>query len=761
VLVPLHRSRVHQIGAAVAALGLGAIGFLPLFGGPGYEAALAAGLCLPSAAAVVTALDLSRGEGTPFDGFLRGLAGGFGFALLGFVLTLLHGLRVGFCDLGEGAALFALGPGAGAVLGGAWGALAGVVAAGVERRRRRIGLAIVLSLVGPALGIAISLWRFVTSPMVFAFDPFFGYFAGPLYDTVIEPIARLESYRVGSALSLFAAGTLFFHLSRESGELGLVARQRGALVFAGALAAAGSFALTLEGDLLGHWSTTATIEHELERSLDTKRCKIVYAPSIQERDARILGRECDAHVHAIERYYETRGPERITVFVFESEAQKARLMGAASTYIAKPWRHEVYIQFARYPHPVLGHELAHVVAGSFGQGPFRVAGPLYGLIPDPGRIEGVATAATPSDDPDFTLEEWSRAMLDLGLLPPLSRVFQLTFLGESSSKAYTVAGAFISWLHDVHGADAVKRWYRGEDLRAVTGKDLGALEQDWRAALARIALPRQALETARARFDRPAIFARKCPHVVDRMLRQAGSELGYGDYKGARESFEKVLRLDSDSFPARLGLGTCAERAGDDAEARRRWGELSGDPKLHKLLALAAEEAIADLDLARGDAKSASESYRRIADSLADEDQLRALAVKANPGSELGREAIVRLLIGDPRHGRDFAEAAAALGRWSALEPDNGEPDYLLGRNFYSNGRYEAASQRLDEALRRKISLPRVQSEAVRMRLVVACALDDAKAARESYARWMALPDADAGARAAVARMAERCSVNE
>ena len=38
-------------------------------------------------------------------------------------------------------------------------------------------------------------------------------------------------------------------------------------------------------------------------------------------------------------------------------------MGAADTYIAKPWRREVYVQAAGYPHPVLGHELMHVLAG--------------------------------------------------------------------------------------------------------------------------------------------------------------------------------------------------------------------------------------------------------------------------------------------------------------------------------------------------------------------------------------------------------------
>ena len=59
-----------------------------------------------------------------------------------------------------------------------------------------------LGLAGPLGGIAIGFGRFYTSPMVFGFDPFVGYFAGPLYDTVVDPGVRLLSYRVGSLASL-------------------------------------------------------------------------------------------------------------------------------------------------------------------------------------------------------------------------------------------------------------------------------------------------------------------------------------------------------------------------------------------------------------------------------------------------------------------------------------------------------------------------------------------------------------------------------
>jgi tetratricopeptide (TPR) repeat protein len=729
---------------------------LPLFGGPGYEAALAAGIVLPSSAAIATALLVAKIRPEPFDAFGRGVAIGVSFGLIALGLSVLHGLRAGFCDLGEGVIWFALAPGPGSVMGGAWGAVAGLIAERVSRPRRRVLAAIALALSGPLFTVLVSLWRFVSSPMVFGFDAFFGLFSGPLYDTVIDATDRLISYRVGSSLTLLAGAVFFWHLSRTATGVMLVSRGRKGVALLGVAAALGSVCFGVFGHELGHWSSTETIARVLERNVSGKRCDVLYSPNVLEREARLTLRDCDAHVEELESWFETKGPDRITVFLFESDQQKGQLMGATGTLIAKPWRREIYIQHARYPHPVLRHELAHVIAGSFGAGPFRVAGPLGGWLPDPGRIEGVAEAAAP-DESGLTDQEWARAMLELGILPPLQNIFRLSFLGENSSKAYTVAGAFIAWLHQTHGAKVVRGWYGGADLRALTGKDLPALERDWLAALRALDFPKAALETARARFDRPAIFGRKCPRIVDRYVSEANGQLGRGDVLGARRSFEKVLALDDRHVGARLGLGSCAMRAGDDAEARRRWAEIASDERLHKMLRMLAVEQTADLDLASGDVASATRQYREVARATFDEDQLRTLDVKSQPRSDMERKAIVSLLVGDPRNGRDFAEAAAAIGNWGGTSLDDGLPPYLVGRNLYNNGRYEEARVWLDRALDRRITLERVRAETVRVRLILACILEEPAKVDElayTYSQMKSIPQ---GKREAAERLARRC----
>ena len=85
-----------------------AVGFLPLFGGPGYEQSLASGLVVPVAAAIASALELvgratSRRARWPASG--AGIATGAILAGVAFATALLHGLRVGICDFWGGARL--------------------------------------------------------------------------------------------------------------------------------------------------------------------------------------------------------------------------------------------------------------------------------------------------------------------------------------------------------------------------------------------------------------------------------------------------------------------------------------------------------------------------------------------------------------------------------------------------------------------------------------------------------------------------------
>jgi tetratricopeptide (TPR) repeat protein len=750
----LLRSRTERIGVGVAAGLLTVLGFLPQLGGPGYDAALVAGVVLPAACAITTALVVARSTSEPALALARGLHLGLVATAVAIALSFLHGLRVGLCDPSEGLLLLLLGPGFGALMGGATGAFVGLAARRIVKRRTLF--AVGLALGAPLGGIVVSLVRFYTSPMVFAFDPFFGYFSGPIYDTVIASLWPLVTYRVGTLGTLGALCAFALLVRRDSqGGVVILAKERPNVAILGLFSATLSLLITAYGTELGHFSTPSSIQRALGRSTAVGRCDLIYSSALLESDVRRLGRECDAHLGQIERFFEIAGPERVRVYVFANDGEKGRLMGAARTYIAKPWRSEVYVQAAGFPHPVLGHELAHVVSRSFGSGPFRVAGLLGGWLPDPGRIEGVATAASPDENDALTLEEWAAAMKELRLLPELASLFRLSFFGHNAAQAYTAAGAFVRFLRAEFGAEAVRRWYQGEPLSVVTHSDLPSLERRWHAALAQVPLSGAVLANAKARFERPAFFARHCPRVIDRQAGEANGRLGAGDLKGALAGFRQVLALDPHDSGARLGISACTAKSGNWSAAAKSYAELARATDAAPWAKLAALEARADLLLRAGQLDAARDQYAELEQRLVDSDRLRTLDVKRLADTGIARDAIITLLIGDEL-GPSWDVAAAKLGEWSVLEPSSGLADYLLAKNLYNRGRFKDAALYLNRAISRQLPEPRVLDEALRLRAVLGCALLDRDAAHWAFERLRERP-LPAARREANERFAERC----
>jgi formylglycine-generating enzyme required for sulfatase activity len=522
----------------------------------------------------------------------------------------------------------------------------------------------------------------------------------------------------------------------------------------------------MRGPELGHYQTASSIAAALGGRELGQRCELIHSREMLKRDVQLLTRECDAHVRNIETYFGAQGPATIRVYLFNGPDQKGWLMGAANTYIAKPWRKEIYLQAAGFPHPVMAHELAHVLAGSFGRGPFKIAGAWGGWLPDPGRIEGIAVAAAPSDEADLSSSEWAKAMLDLQLLPSFDQVFGLGFLAQHSSTAYTVAGAFLQYLRDQQGPEAIRAWYGGQSLDSITKASLAEWEQRFRAYLGTLSLSEAALNNARIRFDQPGVFGRRCPHDVDRWAQQGNASLAGWDIAGARDAFAHVLELDPHHLGARLELGACTLRSEGTEPTGQYYQQLALEPSLHPRERAAVLLRWADLELLRGNAEIAEHLFDEVAQSTVDEDELRQLDVKRYAaralaaGNKTAHAAIASLLLGDPALGQDWGVASAKLASWSETEPTQGLADYLLGKNLFGNGRWDEAAFRLDRALQRQLDLPRVAAEALRTRLILACAQQQVPRVAELFAESQRLAGVPMARREGTARLAARCGVD-
>jgi len=748
---------------------LAALAFLPLLGGFGYEAALLAGLLAPGFAATAAFWAGRPRRGAPgvesaaartFELGPRTAEIGALHAGVVILVAALHDSIRGSCELWQGAVLVGLGPAFGALLGAVWGGtvaalLATILPAHLATKRGFI----LLAPLGPAATALFALGEFYFGPSIYAYDPFAGYFAGPLYDTIPFELQRLAVFRVGSALSLVAVWCVGRSLAWNPGEKPRLSVLRPRALGLGVACGLASAMHALFSPALGLATTEASLARELHGSVRRGVCLVRHSPWVAAEVAARVAFECEGHVRAHRKYFDLRGPgPTITVHLFASAEEKGRLMGARTTYLAKPWRREVFVQVAAFPHPVLGHELAHAVSAEFGVGPFRIAGAARGLLPDPGRIEGFAVAAAPNEEGDATEAEWARAMLDLGQLPPSRQLFTLGFLGAAAVKSYTSAGAFVGYLHGAYGPTAMKRWYRGEDLEKLTGRTWSELDRDYRAALASEHVSARVRALAEEIFSRPSIFGRSCPHAADRALERAHALCPISAREAERE-VQRALELDPTRQDAEGMLPACYASAGDLAAASTRLARLGRSPAVSGREKVRALVSKADLAWIGGRSAEARQLYDEALRGALTGSEARAVSMKlwALDRPEPVASAVRRWLALGAPGGTDPAARLAPLFEWHEQGPDRGVAAYLLGLALIESDRARGRAL-LEAALESGELEPPFVVEAERRLLVAACLAGDRAELERRAAALEAQDEVPLQARRAP-RLQDRCEV--
>jgi hypothetical protein len=742
------KQRSALAAACVAAL----VGLLlcasPLLGVPGVESALVLGVLLPSFAGAIGArvVDRIRRE-SRFASASELFADAVGTALLVLAiptsLLLLDLLRVPVCAPLEGLAFIALGPGVGVILAAVTGI---AIAAFVPRTR----LATTLAVLAPIAAILVALRDFYATPAIFAYGHFFGYFPGTLYDPDVALTSSYASFRALSAAWILGIGAIVVATwdgeQRRARLSTLGDRWRAGLValaFVGASATGAFF-----GPALGHRSDSASIAGALGGNLHSARCRVVFPRELPRREAERLGHDCDVRVVQAEASLGLRQRERITAFFFRNAEEKRALMGASNTYIAKPWRDEVYLQLDEWPHPVLFHELVHIVAGNAGPGPFEIAGRAGGLWPAPGIIEGVAVAVAWEPQDGLTPHQWARAMLELERVPPISRLEGLAFLLEPPSRAYIASGSFVRWILETRGSAAVRRLYRTGSFEAALGIPLARAEGEWRSFLSSVELSASARALARQRFERPGIFGQICPHRIASLQGQLASDLAAGDDPAALRTCREIVALDPRQVGTRALLVGVRARLGDHDEARRELAALEGPPSAAPPVVFRGRQGLADALWLRGERDEAEEVYRGLLrEPMSDEDarqiEVRLLALEM--GGE-GERALRGLLV-PPRDVTN--DAVIAMAQIAALERARGDglAAYLEGRQLASRQRFELALPRLREARARGLPTRRLRDEARRLEAIASFGASDLVGSAQLWREMLRDPGASDGQR--------------
>jgi len=693
-----------RVSATFAAIVGVALAFVPLLAVHGVESALALGVLLPPWVAATAAAYTERNrDARGIDLMFRTVGAGLLICAIPVALLALSSLRTRQCAPGEGLAFMLLGP----ALGCALAACAGVwVAAAASRPRLSPWFAAAIPLGAALLGV----WTFYATPTVYVFGAFAGYFPGAIYDDLVQIPTRYLTYRATMLVWVLALAVLFDALwDPSAGALDLRGRGRAkvgaVLVAAGALGVVG--ASYWHGDRLGHWVSEDYLVERLGKTEEGRHCVVHMPRETLPEDARRLLEDCDFHVERTRRLAGLSSTEPVTAYFFRSRNEKKDLIGVGRTLIAKPWRGEVYLQMAGWPHPVLGHEIVHAVLAEVGRGPFSVAATLGGLVPNPGIVEGAAVALAWDLREDLDPDQWSRIMMDRKELPSAHAVMSVAFSALPARRAYMMAGSIVRFLVATRGMGALLEAYRHGSIEG-----LDELEAQWHAYLEEVPVTAHERGVAEVELARPSIFSAVCPHELAKLRADLSGDTAARDDARTVETCRAILDIDAHEPRAHAALVGALARTDHEAEALAELDALRAAMNAPKPIVAAALEQYADANWTLGRLDEAAALYAELlaiprTDGPSRQSEVKKLALGASPAE---REIVYEMLLG-----RSSSPVVVHLAQTLSSIRDDGLGQYLEARQLFGQNRFALALPLLEDAKRLGLPTLRLDRELNRL----------------------------------------------
>ena len=681
------------IWAAILATLAVLLDFVPLFDLLSYDFSFAVGLC-----AALAAVDIGHGTvaaarvrarhaagAAPLPAPLRLIGRALTAALAALVapllLSVLNMLRVRNCNLLAGLAFYGLLPVGTALFAAPAGVLAGLL---FPRRGRLVAYML------PLASVMWTLLRLYRDPPVFAFDPFGGYFPGPIYDEALRPPLRLLFFRLANLVWIGAPVAM----AVAAWGRGRHPRAwRRAPLSLATILLAGGVALFAERGALGFHVRRADLQRALPAERRTAHFVLRTDPGegYTPLELALMLEDLEFRYEQLRAIFQTEPRLPITVYEFPSAEAKKSLVGAGSTLYARPWSQEIFVQSERFPSLRLRHEMAHVFAGAFGDPLFGIslAWRWHGPLPLPtlasGLVEGVAEAADyGAADDQSTIHQQAAAMIAGGRAPPLDAVVGAGFSTLSGARAYTMAGSFCRFLLETRGPEPLRRLYHSAgDFSAAYGQPLEVLEKEWRAFLTRQPLDSRDRARASEMYRRPAIFKKVCARELAARVALARSLLATAPDR-AVQLLQRTCEDDPHEPTFRLALAEAWAAAGQTARALDLLAHLGSDGDVTDPMRARVASLAGALYFQSGDYANAEAAERRVLALAPDEgdrrlaySKLRALA------SASARPTLGRALYGDQAGvALDPVLVFFLLSEFARLFPHDRLGPYLVGRQL-------------------------------------------------------------------------------
>ena len=174
----------------------------------------------------------------------------------------------------------------------------------------------------------------------------------------------------------------------------------------------------------------------------------------------------------------------------------------------------------------------------------------------------------------------------------------------------------------------MRAWYGGAPVEEVTGLAWPALDAAFHDYLEGLPMPPEVESFARAKFNRPGIFGRRCPHVVDAIRHEADVCRDTQRFDEAIRLYESALKKDPLDFASKQSHAVTMRRHVDRENGRAELEGMVASESVPRTYRDRADEALADADFIDGKVEAAGRRYAALAERSIDEDGARTLEVK-------------------------------------------------------------------------------------------------------------------------------------
>ena len=614
-------------------------------------------------------------------------------------IMLLNALRVKNCNIGEGFLFFAILP----IISCVYATAAGIFFGFWIKRRWLAYLAYLGYLLLSLMPLVINL---IFHPPVFAYHPTFGYFPGPIYDFVIPITGTLLIARAGTLVWALLFWGLTVSLCEVSRETGLMPQLLWRKLFtplmkrvALYLLIIGVLSFEFQAGAFGIRPTRTDIARQLGGFRETVHFEIFYARELETEIERIV-EDCEFQYAQLAAYLMPDGAEpfrKVRAYIYASPDQKKRLIGAGSTSVEDPFGHGFHIHAQGFPHPVLKHELAHVLTVPWS--PLKVSLKI-------GIHEGIAVAAD-WDEGKLTAHQWAKAMHQMEIAPPLSSIMGIGFWGHAGSRSYLLAGSFVRFLVDTYGIEKFKGVFPTGNFAKHYIKPLHSLETEWIEFLKTVPLGEADITYATYRLKRRSAFEQVCTHEMAALRDTAWQAYYRKDFVTAVETFETMLSDEPDNLSTLRGLMYTAYRMQNYEKtlslatriANRDDTRFGPEAMLLK----------GDIYWLRGEYEKAAAVYAAVktAHETIEQRRIKRFVALSYPDVALTESdgavrengtlrELIRMVLVDPK---GSAEKMAYLSICMQAEPDVWLPYLLAGELLHKEGAWGSSNRDLRRAL--------------------------------------------------------------